>query len=911
MGYPELPGTRKQGRLIVLILVLLVLLISARTIASFVIDYQWWKEMGQLSTWFSMLLYRVTPVIAASLIAFAVLLLAHARALHFAGVKRVYNRWYYKVAGLILFLVALFVGASSIDTWTVVRFFGGRNLPFEATAWQDAIFGRPLSFYLFDLPFYNVLRGYLLAMTIAAAFVYWLAARGWQLRERLPEIQQSQEIDPRIFRLEGGLESRFLRGAGVVFLIALAIRYFLGRYELLFNNHGFMVGIDYVNENVTLPLQWLVILSCLVSAVFVWLGRWLWAGSLVVVLVLHAAVPRIVQLAYVRPNEMSIQRPYIDTHIKATRSAYGLDRRTREIDYQAAPETRIDPAQHQAVFDNVRLWDWRAFHDTTSQIQALRTYYVFNDSDVDRYDIDGQLRQVMLSPRELDIRQLPDAQASWINPHFIYTHGYGLVMAEANRITPEGLPVLFIQDAPPTVRTDSLKLTRPEIYYGEVTHEPVFVHTAEEEFNYPSGSENVFTRYEGTGGFPISSFPLRIAAAISEGDINIVLTGLFTDQSRMMIHRNVRNRLEALAGFITWDSDPYLVLTDDGRLFWTVDGYTTSRAHPYSQSLGLQGIGTVNYIRNAVKATVDAYNGETRIYVFDPTDPIIQAYQHLFPNLLLPFSEMPGDLRRHTRYPMVLFQVQAEIYRIFHMLDPQAFYNKEDVWDIARNIQGQESRPQPVTPTYVVATVPGETEAEFLLILPFSPRNKDNLIGLMVARCDGEHLGELLFLQLSKQELFFGTMQIEARINQDQNISKDLSLWNQQGSQVLRGQMLVLPVEDTLLYVEPIYIQASEARMPQLKKVVLAMGNRLIYRDTYEEAVADLSRISGVAPPVRADTASAAGAGSEAPPPAAGAPDPRLEAIRGHLRRYRELSAQGRWAEAGRELEAIDSLVQK
>ena len=896
-----------------LILLVIVLLISARSIASFVIEYHWWREMGQFSTWVSMLLYRVTPAVAASLLAFAVLLLTHARALRFAGVKRVSSKLYTRIAAAVLFLTGGFIGASTVDTWTVVRFFGGRNLPAEATSWQDAVFGQPLSFYLFDLPFFGVLRGYVLALTIAVAVVFWLTARGWQLRDKLPEIQQAQEIDPRIFRLEGGLESRFLRGAGVVFLIALAVRYFLGRYELLFSDHGFMVGVDYVNQNITLPLQWLVILSCLVSAVFVWLGRWLWAGSLIVVLLLHAAAPRIVEIAYVRPNEMSIQRPYIGTHINATRAAYGLVEKAREIEFAAVPERRIDPSRHAALFDNVRLWDWRAFHDTTTQIQALRTYYVFNDSDVDRYVIDGKLRQVMLSPRELDIRQLPDAQASWINPHFIYTHGYGMVMAEANRITAEGLPLLFVKDAPPQVMTGSLKVTRPEIYYGEVTHEPVFVRTKEDEFSYPSGSENVFSRYEGTGGLPISSFLMRLAAAIAQGDANILLTTLYTEESRMMIRRDVRERLQTLAGFITWDSDPYLVLTDEGHLVWTVDGYTTSRAHPYSRLLSLEGVGNVNYIRNAVKATVDAYNGTTRLYVFEPADPIIQAYQRLFPNLLLPASEMPEDLRRHARYPMLLFRVQAEIYRTFHMLDPQAFYNKEDVWDIARNIQGQESRPQPVPPTYVVANVPGEETPEFLLILPFAPRNKDNLIGLMVARCDGEHLGQLLFLQLSKQELFFGTMQIEARINQDQNISKDLSLWNQQGSQVLRGQMLVLPVEDTLLYVEPIYIQASEARMPQLKKVVLAMGNHLIYEDSYEQALAELSALGGFEAPTR-EAVSAAGSPPEpgaAPAAERAGPDPRLSEIRERLRRYRDLAGHGRWAEAGAEMEAVEKLLER
>jgi uncharacterized membrane protein (UPF0182 family) len=342
-------------------------------------------------------------------------------------------------------------------------------------------------------------------------------------------------------------------------------------------------------------------------------------------------------------------------------------------------------------------------------------------------------------------------------------------------------------------------------------------------------------------------------------------------------------------------------------MVWTVDGYTTSNAHPYSRSVSLEDVGDVNYIRNAVKATVDAYDGETRIYIFDPSDPIIQAYQQIFPRLLLPFSEMPADLRSHARYPEIFFRVQAEVYRTYHMRDPQAFYNKEDLWDIARTVQ--DGKPQPVTPTYVVASLPGEDQAEFLLITSFTPRNKDNMIGLMVARCDGEHLGELAVLQLSKQELIFGTMQIGARINQDQTISKDLTLWNQQGSQVLRGQTLVLPVGNTFLYVEPLYIQASEARMPQLKKVVLAIGNTLIYRDTYEQALGDLSALmqGGVV-----DAAKQPGA-EPSPLSAVAAPalDSLRELLQNHLRRARELAAQGKWAEAGKELDAIEAESRK
>ncbi|MCS6952197.1 MAG: UPF0182 family protein [Bryobacterales bacterium] len=889
-----------------LLVAALIVVLSARLVARYVIEYQWWRELNQVPTWVSMLLYGVAPVAAATVLAFLVLWAAHARALKFAGTSLRYHPRYAFVSTVALFLIALALASATIDTWTVVLYFGGRGLPAEATQWRDAIFNLPLRFYLFDLPFYSLLRRYVLALAVVAALVYWAAARGWQIYERIPEFREMGEIDPRLFRLEGALESRFLRGAGAVFLLGLAAQFFLGRYEMLVQDHGFMVGMDYVAEKIALPLQWLVIAACVAAAAAVWMGRWRLALVLPAALVLRLALPPAVNALYVKPNEISIQRPYIQTHIHATRSAFGLEHRAREVEFPARLEARIDVAKHAPLLDNVRLWDWRAFHDTVTQIQALRPYYVFADTDVDRYVIDGKLRQVLLTPRELDIRQLADARARWINPHFIYTHGYGMVMAEANRITSDGLPVLFVQDAPPQVKTNSLKLTRPEIYYGEVVHEPVFVRTAQEEFSYPSGADNVFTRYQGRGGFPIAPLWLRVAAAIRYGDYNILLTGYLTPESRMMIRRNVRQRLATLAGFITWDPDPYLVLTEDGRLVWTVDGYTTSNAHPYSASIRLGALGTVNYVRNSVKATVDAYSGETRLYIFDPSDPIIQAYQRIFPELFLPASAMPPDLRAHVRYPETYFRAQAEIYRTFHMLDPQAFYNKEDVWDIARNVQGQDTRPTPLSPTYVVATLPGESEPEFLLVLPFTPRNKDNMIGLMVARCDGPHLGELLFLLLSKQELIFGPMQIEARINQDQNISKDLTLWNQQGSQVLRGQILVLPVENTFLYVEPIYIQAAEARMPQLKKVVLAMGNLLIYRDTYEQALAELAGFRETAPVLAA---------SAAPPavPAAQAADrvDPLEAVRQHLRRYRELAAQGRWAEAGKELEALEALAER
>jgi uncharacterized membrane protein (UPF0182 family) len=373
----------------------------------------------------------------------------------------------------------------------------------------------------------------------------------------------------------------------------------------------------------------------------------------------------------------------------------------------------------------------------------------------------------------------------------------------------------------------------------------------------------------------------------------------------MMIRRKVRDRLHELAGFLEWDSDPYLVITDTGRLVWIVDGYTTSDAHPYSRAVEAGDIGEVNYIRNAVKATVDAYDGETHLYIFAPGDPIIGSYQRLFPDLFLPASAMPADLRAHARYPETLFKVQAEIYRTYHMLDPQSFYNKEDLWDLARRVTGQTEGAEAVSPTYVVASLPGENKAEFLLLTPFTPRNKDNMIGLMVARCDGPNLGDMVVLLLSKQKLIYGPMQIDSRINSDGTISKDLTLWNQQGSQVIRSQTLVLPVGNTFLYVDPIYIQATEARMPQLKKIVLAVGDRLIYADTYDEA---LSQLSQGAQQLVAQALAQPAAGAQSSAPVA-VPDPRLSRIRDHLRRYRELAGAGKWAEAGKELEAIEAEV--
>jgi len=903
--------------IIYLLIAVFVLFGLSRGLASFWLDWQWWQEVGQVETWVSMLWYGVLPAVAAVIVLFAAFFVAHARGLKAAGTRLRDHSLYARLSTPGLLLLSVFIASLTIDSWTVIRFFGNQAAGPTQGSWRDPVFGNGLGFYFFDLPFYGVLLRVVLTGAALTALIYFVTQRAWSLRGQFSRWGEGGPVALDISDLHLGhaLQSFFFRMMAAIFLFALAIRFYLDRYRLLFDDHSALVGIDWVAENIQLPLLWVVIGGCLVAAVAVLAHRPKLALVLPALLVLYGIVPRAVHAVYVRPSEITVQLPYIERHIQATRAAYGLTERSKEIDFAAKMTAPIDPSRHRLLFENVRLWDWRAFHDTVTQIQALRPYYVFPDSDVDRYRLDGQLRQVLLTPRELDVNQLPaDARSRWINPHFIYTHGYGVVVAEASRITPDGLPNLLIQDAPPTVKTKSLQLSRPEIYFGETTHEPVYVRTKQPEFNYPQGSGNVETHYEGSGGFPITPFLTRAAAALSTGDWNILLTGYLQDGSRMMIHRRIRDRLQTLAGFVSWDSDPYLVITEAGRLVWLADGYTTSSAHPYSRHVQVEGLGRINYIRNSVKATVDAYDGTIRLYAFDTKDPILRSYSKLLPKLFLDMKEMPAGIRQHLRYPEVIFRVQGEIYRTFHMTDPVAFFNKEDTWDFARNLNNTGGRPEPVAPTYLVTTMPGSDDPEFVLMTSFTPRTKDNLIGIMLARCDGENLGELYFLQLSKQELVFGPMQVEARINQDQTISKDLTLWNQQGSQVLRGQMLVLPVENTLLYIEPIYLQANEARMPQLKKIAMAMGNRLAYADTYEEAQRQLFEdfaTSGA----RSEEAATPSPGAAAPgsePPRAPVTDPALlQQVRDHLRRYRELMSQGRYAEAGRQIEQLEALAGK
>ena len=548
---------------IVLLFLLLSLVWAITTAANFIIEYNWWKEVGQASTWISMLWYSIAPVAVGALVAFIALWVAHARGLHFAGSRPRNVRLYSRLVTVVLAIVAIMFASASIDYWTVMRFFGSRRVTLAPDAWRDQVFSHTLPFYLFDLPFYSEVLSFVFVLAILCALVFWATARGWQLAERfqLDRLSRRSTLDlgPRALLLPGASRAGFVRVIAVILLLGFAAWVFLGNYDLLFNSHAFMTGADYVDEKVTLPLRWLLILAALSGAPARMDSRDTRRPMVLVAafFILQLALPAIVSAVYVRPNEISIERPYIERHIQATTAAFGLNRNATERPFTASGQQTVDAVQDATLLDNIRLWDLRAYNATITQIQALRPYYIFPNTDVDRYFPNGHIEQVLLSPREIDVNQLSaEASQSWINPRFIYTHGFGVVVSEVNKITPDGLPVLLIENAPPEIKSPGFQLTRPEIYYGESTQDPVFVHTAREEFDYPSGDQNKYSTYQGTGGFPIGSFLLKTAAAISQGEPNMIFTGYLTGQSRMMIYRKVRERLAHLAPLLALGPRP-------------------------------------------------------------------------------------------------------------------------------------------------------------------------------------------------------------------------------------------------------------------------------------------------------------------------------------------------------------------
>lgn len=747
--------------------------------------------------------------------------------------------------------------ANSAGTaWEIVLLFLNA-LPFGVT---DPLFERDVGWYAFQLPLYRQVQGWLFGVMmlslLAAGAIYLtrvflapaaiFAANIREQRTGGPDGQEVIEL-PVIVRppLSRAIKLHLsLLGAGLALLLAWGHQ--LSLAELVFSTQGAAYGAGYTDVTARWPalhlMTGLAVLAALTLLVGVPRRGWrlslsgsgLWLAGMILAGIVY---PLAIQRLIVQPAELDRERPFIEHNIRLTRLAYGLDR-LREVPLPG--EEMVTPAEIAANPDtlrNIRLWDPEPLLATYNQVQSIRLYYEFVGVDVDRYTIGGQYRQVMLSARELSPDRLPPEAQTWVNRRLQFTHGYGVAMNPVNELTPEGLPTFLVQDVPPR---GALSITRPEIYFGEKTNDYVIVRTHTPEFDYPKGDENVYANYAGEVGVSMGDFFRRLIFAIRFGDLNILISDAIEPRSLILYHRNIVERLEKLAPFLLLDRDPYLVAADGG-LYWIADAYTHTDRYPYSQpyrdpsSGSGQAPRSYNYLRNSVKAVVSAYDGSVTLYVADPDDPILRVWGRVFPTLFRPLDEMPAALRPHLRYPQDLFTAQADLYATYHMQDPRVFYNKEDLWIAPNEIYSKDA--VPMAPYYLIMRLPGEAREEYVLIRPYTPPDKNNMITWLAARSDGEHYGKLLALRYPKDKLVFGPMQIEARIDQDPVISEQVTLWDQAGSQVLRGNMIVIPIGASNLYVEPLYLQAAEGRLPEMKRVILASGNRIVMQPSVEASL--------------------------------------------------------------------------
>ena len=814
-------------------------------------------------------------------------------------------------------VVALLTGATMAAEWQTLALWW--YAPRAATGTSDPIFGRPLDFYLFTLPAWQLLLGWLLTLSVIAcviAVVFLLVSGGARA------LNASRGMS--------GLPWRGLSLSVGFLLLVVAGRVYVSRFESLFEHHTIFDGVTYTDAHVTLTgllaVSVALLLGALIAAgsgVFAPRGRWL-ALAVAPAVICYGAVAIVgwyISSFVVKPNELVREQPYIAHNIEMTRQAYGLD---RFVQREFPAETTVDatdPANNQPTLQNIRLWDWHALQDTLQQIQEIRTYYDFPDVDIDRYQIDGSMREVMLAARELNVDKLPESSRNWINEKLIYTHGYGITMNPVNGFTTEGLPTLLMSNMPVQSTTLSLTVTRPEIYFGEMTNTDVYVKTRQQEFNYPQGDTNNLTSYQGTGGVELGGFLRRALIAFDRGDLaKLPFSDDVNSQSRLLMRRGVHDRAATLAPFLTFDNDPYVVLGDDGRLSWILDAFTRSDSYPYATHYTVAGQ-SVNYMRNSVKVVVDAYDGTTTFYVFGNQDPILAAYRGIFPSLFKDASEMPAGLRKHVRYPELMLKLQAEVYGLYHMTNPEVFYNREDLWTVATEVgmgEGGAQQTQAMEPNFVLMKLPGESGVEFVEILPFTPANRNNLIGWIAARSDGEHYGTSVVYDFPKTRLVDGPLQIEARIDQNAQLSGQLSLWNQQGSHVRRGTLLVIPSGRALLYAEPIYLQADRSPMPELRLVVLALQDKLAYGPTFEAALSSLfgGGISSLNA-TESSTSPTALSATSAPTATAAVSAPAqdvnalIKEASKDFEDYQRLTSAGKMGEAGQKLEALKQVIEK
>ncbi len=906
---------------------LVVLFISSSSLVGIYVSALWFESLGYQDVYWYIMKLRVGLFLIFLLVTVLILrgsfwLLERVFSAHVLAKRTIIvneqavefapGRFLRPAAWIVAVLFALVYGLSMSAQWQVFALYFNQIVAGPT----DPIFQKPLSFYFFSLPFYDALSSWLVSLAfvvLAAALVYSFLT----LPEKVMK-SASRTVSKSAFAA--------VSVALAAFLIAFAWRVYISRYPYLWTDHQTFSGVTYTEANYLLPALLFISVALLIAAALALINAFTQRGlrllliglalPILVYIVGVVIVPAYIQGFIVKPNELGRETPYITHNIAATREAFGLHQ-IEQRDFEAETSIQaLDLAGNRDSLENIRLWDWQALQDTLKQIQAIRIYYDFFDVDVDRYQIEGQTRQMMVAAREIAVDKLPEASRNWINQKLIYTHGYGLTMNTANGFTREGMPRFVVSNMPVESTSTDIMITRPQIYYGQLTNTDVYVKTRQQEFDYPQGEINTYTTYEGNGGIKIGGPLRRMLLAWALGDIaKLPFSDDVTSESHAMIRRNIIQIVNNLAPFLIYDVDPYIVVNEEGRLFWIIDAFTQSASYPYSRHHRVNNR-SVNYIRNSVKVVIDAYHGTTDFYVFDQDDPLIAAYRATFPNLFKNADQMPPDLRSHVRYPETMFQVQGEVYGLYHTQNPTVFFQREDVWNVANRITGEDAQnkqTQPIDPYFVLMRLPDEKPVfEFVLILPFTPANRNNMIGWLAGRSDGENYGKLVGYNFPQGRLIDGPVQIEARIDQNAQLAAQFSLWNQQGSRVIRGHLLVIPLGRSLLFVEPIYLQAVRSPMPELRLVVLATQERLGFGTTFEEA---LTHLVGAEVPTSAPEETKPGEGEptagDKPPPTKPAPTTATpEAVQGLIIRalqefeeYQRLTAQGRLGEAGQKLE--------
>jgi len=828
-----------QRRSSILIIGVLLLLLGIPAIATVYTDWLWFQEIGFERVFTLRITAQLVLGGIALLLGFG-LLYGNAR-LALRGMERSAESIRVLAAGgvemRVKFLVAaahrlalpataffaLLLGSGLASRWrTLIQFW--YRTPFGDV---DPIFQRDISYYVFTLP----------AVQVALDWI-WGVVFVSLLFVSLPIYLVRGDVGVRLGRLSIAPQAEWhLAALGALWLVLSALRtWVVGMPNLLFGTHGPLQGASYTDLYVRMPgLKLLAVLLLLGAVALLWGARRgnlarvavvVVVGNFLLTALVNGVVPGVVQRLVVQPNELAKETPQIAHHIAATRRAWGLDAvERRELDGDQQLTAR-DIAANRSTIDNVRLWDREPLLQTFGQIQSIRTYYDFVAVDDDRYIVDGQMRHVLLSARELDPASLPTR--TFVNEHLTFTHGMGLTLGPSNEFTAQGLPVLWMQDLPPT-STITQQVGRPQIYFGELDRTWVLAPSRQREFDFPSaeGDEAEYSTYAGRAGVPLSSYGRKLAFALRFGSMNILLSSDLTDSTRILFNQQVRKRAQLALPFLAFDNDPYLVVTDSGRLVWMLDAYTATDRYPYSARTS-DGL---NYLRNSVKVAVDAYDGDIRAWLVDAADPMINTLSKIYPDLLRPLADMPADLRAHMRYPEDLFRAQTGLFATFHMTDPETFYHREDQWQIPAAQQGAVRSGYA---RHIVMRLPGERDTEYLMMRPFTPRQKDNLAAWMVARNDGEHYGKLISYRFPRQSLVFGPTQIANRINQDTEVSRQVSLWDQGGSEVIRGELLVIPIEASLLYVQPLYLRAQGGKIPELKRVIVAHNDRVVMEETLE-----------------------------------------------------------------------------